>query len=238
MQITFNPHDPADWAHVLAMGAAFGVTVVPGNDDDEDGPADSAAPAVDAFGTPWLVNFHTPKRTRNADGSWRRKKGLTAAEKQAAEAAESAARVSVGTPAAAHDAPPPGGWQPPAGTGPAQVMHVAGNTVNGCAAIVAQPGLPLTPQPATAGIPSPLTPAAAPTLPVPAAPTMPAAPVPVEAVWSKINDVQTKFPGQLTPTVWTDMLIKSFGVATNDVIETDETGRGKLIAEIYQRFGV
>lgn len=213
MQIMFNPADPADWAHVLALGTSMGVTAIStGADDDDDGPADSTAPVVDAFGTPWLADFHAPKRTRNADGSWRRKKGV---DKQAAEAAEVAARVPVGTPAAAHDTPaaahdtpPPGGYLPPAGTGIAQV----------------QP----------AGIPSPLTPAA-PALPIL---TAVAPVVPVESVWAKLNDIQTKFPGQLTAAVWTDMLIKSFGVANNEIIETDETGRGKLIAEIHHRFGV
>lgn len=211
LTITFSPDSPEDWARVMALGAAVGVRAVE-DDDDESTDNDGPAPTVDSHGTPWLADFHAPAKSRNKDGTWRRKKGLSAAEKDAAERAEMAARVSVGTPAAALDTPPPGGYLPPAGTGAAQVVP--------------------------AGIPSPLTPAANPALVPVAAPVLTVAPVDAATVYAKIHTIQEKFPGALTGEIWGDLMLRSFGTTDNGAIQTNEAGRAALTAELFNRFGV
>ena len=57
-------------------GAAILPPMPVGDGDDEDGPADAAAPTVDKTGLPWDERIHAKNKATNADGSWRKKKGV------------------------------------------------------------------------------------------------------------------------------------------------------------------
>lgn len=46
------------------------------NDDDENAPVNSDAPAIDADGLPWDERIHAPSKSQNKDGTWRKKKKL------------------------------------------------------------------------------------------------------------------------------------------------------------------
>lgn len=46
--------------------------------DDESGPANTNAPAVDSAGIPWDERIHSKNKGLNADGTWRKKRGVTA----------------------------------------------------------------------------------------------------------------------------------------------------------------
>lgn len=59
--------------------------------DEDEGPANTAAPAVDSRGVPWIESVHAATKGVTADGAWRRRKGVTA---EAMEAAEKAWRDS------------------------------------------------------------------------------------------------------------------------------------------------
>lgn len=44
--------------------------------DDEGGPVNANAPAVDTKGYPWNAEFHSANKSTNADGTWRYKRGV------------------------------------------------------------------------------------------------------------------------------------------------------------------
>ena len=55
-------------------------------DDGDNGPVNTNAPATDARGFPWDERIHASTKVTNADGSWRRKRGITDTEVAAVEA--------------------------------------------------------------------------------------------------------------------------------------------------------
>lgn len=67
----------------LSLAAVDGAPVAAG--DDDAGPADAAAPAVDARGIPWNGDYHASTKARNADGTWRTKRGVDKAKLEAWE---------------------------------------------------------------------------------------------------------------------------------------------------------
>lgn len=56
------------------------------SDDNEAGAPDANAPAVDTTGMPWDERIHSPNKTRIANGSWRKKKGVAETVVAAVEA--------------------------------------------------------------------------------------------------------------------------------------------------------
>lgn len=92
-------------ALAAGTGAIAGSVPFTPNDDDDAGPANAAAPAVDSTGLPWDERIHASSKALNSDGSWRSRRKIDATLIAAVEAelrARSAAPVY--TPMA----PPPG----------------------------------------------------------------------------------------------------------------------------------
>src|SRR4051812_24976982 len=54
------------------------VTPGPAAEDDDNGPVNEAPPAVDGSGLPWDERIHAGAKSANADGTWKRKKGVPA----------------------------------------------------------------------------------------------------------------------------------------------------------------
>jgi hypothetical protein len=44
--------------------------------EDDDGPVNANAPAVDKNGIPWNAEYHSASKAQNADGTWRAKRGV------------------------------------------------------------------------------------------------------------------------------------------------------------------
>lgn len=74
--------------------AAIAANVAPVGGADDEGQVNTAAPAVDKNGVPWLETVHAGTKALNADGTWRRKRGVDAT---VAAAAEAAAKTTSGT---------------------------------------------------------------------------------------------------------------------------------------------
>lgn len=121
--------------------------------DDEGGvPSDPNGSKVDATGVVWDARYHGANMTKNQDGTWRRKKNLTAQEKTDADNYEAGCRgqLNAGTQAAA-------------------------------GVPVTAPVVPAAAPTPTADVPAFLqTGAAAPAFPIPGLPAAPPAPVPVD----------------------------------------------------------
>ncbi len=62
-------------------------------DSDDNGAVDASAPALDVEGLPWDARIHGKTKTRNQDGSWRKRRGVDDAAVAAVEA-ELRARLS------------------------------------------------------------------------------------------------------------------------------------------------
>lgn len=97
----------------LSLAAVDGAPVAAG--DDDAGPADMAAPAVDARGIPWNGDYHASTKARNADGTWRTKRGVDKAKLEAWEKTLQPSMPVPGVPAAAPVAAIPGFTPAPAG---------------------------------------------------------------------------------------------------------------------------
>ena len=52
---------------------------------DDEGPDNTNAPATDSAGIPWDARIHSTKKAINADGTWRKRRGVTDAEVAAVE---------------------------------------------------------------------------------------------------------------------------------------------------------
>lgn len=74
--------------------AALNANVAPVGGDSDEGPVNTAAPAVDKNGVPWLEAVHASTKALNADGTWRGRRNIDAATRAAAEAA---AKTQTGT---------------------------------------------------------------------------------------------------------------------------------------------
>lgn len=68
-------------AGLIALAAEY--AGMGGNDDDDNGPVNTAAPAVDSQGIPWDERIHLKSRKTNADGTWGRKRGVEPAQYEA-----------------------------------------------------------------------------------------------------------------------------------------------------------
>lgn len=74
--------------------AALNANVASVGGADDEGPVNTAAPAVDKNGVPWLEAVHAGTKAMNNDGTWRAKRGV---DKAAVAAAEAAAKTNTGT---------------------------------------------------------------------------------------------------------------------------------------------
>ncbi len=74
----------ADLQRVAGLLASVATLDTPGNalalavaaDPDAPGAVNPNAPAADSTGLPWDERIHSPNKTTNQDGSWRRKRGI------------------------------------------------------------------------------------------------------------------------------------------------------------------
>lgn len=150
-------------AERAALVARFIATAqaVTGEIEDEGTPSDPNGSKVDALGVVWDPRYHGANMTKNQDGSWRRKKNLTAEEKIDADNYEAGCK---GAPSQVAQAA--------TGVSP---MTIAAQQAADVPAFL-QTGA-FTPAPAAPAAPAP---APAPAAPVMAMPGMPmAAPAPV-----------------------------------------------------------
>lgn len=76
-----------------AIPAGAGTPAAPENDEAED----DDQPAAPPIAVPWLENVHASTKGKNADGTWKRKKGVTKEAMEAAENAWRAAQVAAPT---------------------------------------------------------------------------------------------------------------------------------------------
>lgn len=60
--------------------------VLSGDDGEDDGPVNSAAPATDSAGMPWDARIHASTKGTNEDGTWRKKRKVDATLVAAVEA--------------------------------------------------------------------------------------------------------------------------------------------------------
>lgn len=74
--------------------AAGAANLAPVGGADDEGPVNTAAPAVDKNGVPWLEAVHAGTKAMNNDGTWRAKRGV---DKAVVAAAEAAAKTTSGT---------------------------------------------------------------------------------------------------------------------------------------------
>ncbi len=136
-------------------------------DDDDNGPVDVGAPAVDSSGMPWDERIHAGTKATVADGTWRKKRGVNEAFVTAIEAQ---LRSQAGSP------------QPVAAPAPVPAPVPVPPPVAMPAAVPMQPtAMPVTetpPAPMPVAVPAPV-PMPAPPMPV-AAPEPAPAPAPVE----------------------------------------------------------
>lgn len=121
MQITFDPNNTKDVTDVMKLlgetAAPVEVAVVTGANIREhlaDTPVevaveittdyqDAAGVELDKNGTPWIEAVHATTKSKNADGTWRSKRG---ADKSVVAAVETEARITIGeTPPAPEMAP-------------------------------------------------------------------------------------------------------------------------------------
>lgn len=94
-------------ANLIARFIATAQAVI---EDDEDGPgipSDPNGSKIDKFGVVWDARFHGANMSKNQDGSWRRKKGLTDQEKLDADNYEAGCRGASTTATAAANVPTP-----------------------------------------------------------------------------------------------------------------------------------
>lgn len=76
-----------------------------GGEDDDSGPVNAAAPAIDASGIPHDERIHAKTKATNADGTWRKRRGVDDATVAAVEA-ELRARAAPPMPPVTPVAPP------------------------------------------------------------------------------------------------------------------------------------
>jgi len=142
------------------------------SDDEDSGPINATAPALDSRGLPHDERIHAPKKTLNADGSWRKKRGVAEALVAQCEAEARAAQGQVMQPTASVPMPqqpaaPQFGQQPPPMFNPMQAPQFGQQPPAGT--------YPPAPQPTQYAPPPQFQPVAA---PEPVAPPAPVQPVP------------------------------------------------------------
>jgi len=79
---------------------------LPTGDDDEDDDPNTAPPATDSAGLPWDERIHAATKTTKADGTWKRRKGVSADEAAPIEAELRGAAQPAPMPMPAAEAPP------------------------------------------------------------------------------------------------------------------------------------
>lgn len=99
-----------EFANFLSRASgADGRKVTAQVDDTEDETVNTDAPATDKNGVAWDERFHASSKAVNADGTWRRKRGLSPEETAAADTYEKGESVptTLGTPEVVTENPAP-----------------------------------------------------------------------------------------------------------------------------------
>lgn len=170
--------------------------------DTEDGEPDGNAPAVDANGIPWDKRIHSGNKKLNADGTWRRMRGIDDATFN---------RISAELKGAARptDSSPPANAAPvaePASTTPSQNSEPAAPVA--APTTPAMPGLPGLPSPADMVPPAP-------------------APVTYEEVLERYKALA--HGGKITQENYAKVYADA-GITDPAALQTDESLRRKLMA--------
>ena len=84
--LTISTDSAAELVKLLTGVSSVSVLTAATTSDDDDGPANVAAPAVDSRGIPWNEEFHAKNKNTSADGTWKKKKGFDPVGLQAYEA--------------------------------------------------------------------------------------------------------------------------------------------------------
>lgn len=184
---------------------------------DEDGEGISLQPTgdLDATGVPWLESVHAKTKTQTQEKRWKRGKGITEEQRDAAEAA----------------------WRAQNGGGQAQVQQpVAGLTIPQVQQPVAGVALPTTTAPQaqvqqTASIPGLSIPgmAPAPVLPV----VTPDVPATLDDVAKVFETLSARFPGQITAE-FVGNIYRQAGVSDPQMMTDNETARRSVIKVINE----
>lgn len=177
---------------------------------DTSNSAPAAAPAggsveLDATGLPWDARIHSEKKSKNADGSWRGRRGVPP---QTITAVREELRRALGAPAAA---PPP----PAANAGNAPPAPPAADAGPSSApASVAPPAAPPPSDAAPAVPPAPAAPTPPASDPTPSAPLAPAAEF--ARVMRKVTEAQTA--GRITADLTTGAVQATGLTALRDLL--------------------
>lgn len=164
-KISLTFHDLSA-AAAAAMLAYAGSNFSSDDQDEEDtGPVNGAAPALDSAGLPWDARIHAKTKAQNADGSWKAGRKVDPSVKAQVEA-ELRARVASPIPPTMGNAPTPPLSQPPA---PPAAPNYGNPVPNAAPAAAAQPAFTPTVPAAPPVAPSPAQPAPIPTQPQPTA---------------------------------------------------------------------
>lgn len=183
--------------------------------DDENGPADANAPAVNEHGVPWDARYHGTAKKVNADKSWKRIKGLSEALKAEADAFEANAKAAF---AAASAAPAPV---------VAETAVVAETPVTTAVETAAAPA-PVVGLPVAA--PAPVAAAGMPGLPMPTAVVTPP-PVSYEDVVAKFQAVAATHPHVTSSFL---QIYAECGITDPNALTTEETLRRKLFDKLTE----
>lgn len=198
---------------------------------DEDGEEISTAPVgdVDKNGVPWLESVHAGTKTQTADNRWKRKKGVSEEQRDAAELAWKQANPTPTGPAAVQAVFAPPATQavyvPPTATPPAPPA------VNPAPASVTIP--PQTPMPAATpapvAAPAAMIPGMTPPAPAPVA-VVEDKPVSLDDVGAAFGNLQAKFGELQQPFI--DSIYQAAQVPDPNSILNDESARKRVIASI------
>lgn len=85
ISLTFNDISAALAASLIALASGGAVTAQT-EDEDDAGPVNVAAGAVDSSGLPWDERIHAPSKNTVKDGTWRKKKSVEPATVASVEA--------------------------------------------------------------------------------------------------------------------------------------------------------
>lgn len=81
----------------MSGGDGRKVTASADSTTEDEGPANTSAPATDKNGVAWDARYHASSKALNADGTWRSRKGMSDADKAAAEAYNKSGNAPVAT---------------------------------------------------------------------------------------------------------------------------------------------
>lgn len=158
-KLTITVNGVAELSHIAGLLGGTAMTVTPGTgfasgsgagDDDDNGPVAPVAPGeTDSNGLTWDERIHAGTKTKNADGRWKKRKGVDDATITAVEAELRAAAGNAAAPVVS--------GAPPASPAPVAIPAPATAPVEAPAPVTAPAPAPAPAAPPTAPAPAPST---------------------------------------------------------------------------------